>query len=226
MVPDDDDHQPAVLTTMELPDGSVSGGLLRRSDDELVVQLYGEEELSPGDEIRVQGDRYMTVTEVRHGYVDDMRVTDLVVEGPFLRLLRGHRLGDGWPQAYWRDLAAQCGEHGFARPIVRFLELLGELRTTEQIGLVRCEMRSLSAEHLATVTGQVGGALLNLERLGAPQELVAGVRSLYRTLLEEMSDRLDRGEFLHPPDPARHVRYGRDRNDDWPEVRDWVDLVS
>lgn len=225
MRPDDGDQRGAVLTSVELPDGSVSGGLLLRSKEELVLQLYAEVDLEAGEEVRVPGDRYFTVTDVRTGHVDDFRATDVVVEGPFLRLLQGHRLGDGWPQAYWHDLAEQCDEHGFARPIVRFLELLGELRTSNQLGLARGEMRSLSAEHLATVTGQVGGALLNLKRLDAPEDLVESVTTLYRTLLDEMSDRADRGEYLQPPDPMERVRVGRDRPRNWRELRDWTDLV-
>lgn len=185
MSPDDGDHRGAMLTSVELLDGSVSGGLLLRSGDELVLQLYSDEEVRPGDEIRIPGDRYLTVTDVRHDAVDDFAVTNVVVEGPFLRLLRGHRLGDGWPQAYWRDLAEQCEEHGFARPIVKFSE-----------------------------------------RLGASEDLVECVASLYRKLVDEMNERHDQGEYLHPPDPARHVRYGRDQADDWRTIRDWFELVS
>lgn len=222
---DEVDHEErSVLTSVELPDGSVCGGLFFRTGDELVLQLYGEMEVPAGEEVRVQGDQYFRIRDVRRGVMDDFPVTDLVVEGPFHRLLRGHSLGDGWPQLYWRDLAAQCEDHGFARPIVRFLELLGELRTAEQVGMARSEMRSLSAGHLATVTGQVGGALLNLERLGAPADLVEDISALYRMLVDEMERR--QGEYGVRPDPARHVRYGSRQPESWRRLDDWVDLVS
>lgn len=172
------------------------------------------------------GDRYLSVTEVRRRALDDYRVTDLAVRGPFHRRLQGHRLGDGWPLRYWRDLAEQCDDEGFARPVVGFLEFLGELRSSKQMSLARGRMRSLSAEHLAAVTGQVGGGLLNLERMDAPDDLVGRVSALYRALLDEMRDRCEEGEYLQPPDPGPRLRFGGRQHDGWRDVRDWGDVVS
>lgn len=224
---DEGDHRQKVLSSLELPDGSMCGGMLVDDDEgEMVLRLYTEKELQAGEEVGLPGDRYLSVTGVRHRVVDDYEVTELTVRGPFHRQLEGHRLGDGWPQEYWRDLAARCDEEGFAWPVVRFLELLGELRSTEQMGLARGQMRSLSAEHLATVTGQVGGALLNLQWLDPPGDLVEKVSALYRALLDEMRERGEEGEYLQPPNPDRRVRLAGDRPDDRRGFRDWDDLVQ
>lgn len=214
------------VTTVTLPDGSESGGQLAMGSGGLVLRLYAEKDLSPGDEIEIPDDRYFTVTGVRQRRLDDLRVTEVAVQGPFLRQLEGHELGDGWPQTYWRDLAATCDENGFAPAVVRFLRFLGELRTTRQIGVARGRARSLSAEHLATVTGQVGGALLNLERVGAPDDLVESVSGLYRVLLEEMSDRCEEGQYPQPPNATTRIRFGSRQPDDWRDFRDWIDPVS
>lgn len=219
------DRKKEVLSSLELPDGSMCGGLLVDDGDARVLRLYAEQDLKPGDEVELPGDRYLSVTAVRRKALDDHPVTELEVQGPFHRCLQGHRLGDGWPQGYWRDLAARCDEEGFARPVVGFLELLGELRSSKQMGLARGRIRSLSAEHLATVTGQVGGGLLNLERMDAPDELVGRVSALYRALLDEMRERCEDGEYLQPPDPSPRLRLGGEKPESWREYRDWSDVV-
>jgi hypothetical protein len=222
---DSSDRQKKVLSSLELPDGSMCGGLLLVDDEDKVLRLFTDEDVRPGDEVGLPGDRYVSVMGVRRRPLDDYLVTDLAVRGPFDRRLQGHRLGDGWPQGYWRDLAARCDEEGFARPVVGFLEFLGELRSSQQMGLARGRMRSLSAEHLATVTGQIGGGLLNLERLGAPDDLVGRVSSLYRALLDEMRGRCEDGEYPQPPDPRPRLRLGGGRPDGWRDVREWDDVV-
>lgn len=222
---DPDGDQEGARTSVELPDGSEAHGRLVETEGRWVLRLHGEKELEAGDEIGITAERYLTVTEVRRRRMDDFVVTELALRGPFLRPLEGHSLGDGWPQEYWFRLAARCEHDGFARPVVRFLERLGELRTSDQLGVARGWMDSLSAEHLATVTGQVGGALLNLERIGAPDDLVDDVASLYSDMVDELSERTDRGEFLQPPNPATRVRWGRHRPETSRTLRDWSDLI-
>lgn len=223
---DSSDRHNAELNSVVLPDGSESGGWLFGDGDRRVLRLFGERDVGAGDEVELPGDRYLAVADVRLRAVDDYVVTDLTVRGPFFRQLEGHPLGDGWPQTYWRDLATQCYEDGFARPVVGFLERLGELRTSDQIGLARGKMRALSAEHLATVTGQVAGALVNLRSNDAPEELVDEVTALYRMLLDEVDARCERGEYLQPPNPATRVRIGRYPPDVLRKPLDWRDLVS
>lgn len=91
------DRKKEVLSSLELPDGSMCGGLLLDGDDGgKVLRLFAEEDVRPGDEVELQGDRYLSVEAVRHRALDDWRVTDLVVRGPFHRREQGDRLGDGW----------------------------------------------------------------------------------------------------------------------------------
>lgn len=212
-------------TRIELPDGSEARGLLIKTVDGWVLQVHGDKGLGPGDEVGLPEARYFTVVDVRRRRLDDYVVTELAVQGPFLRALDGHSLGDGWPQEYWRSVAEQCEYDGFAHQVVRYLERLGELRTVDQLNLARGWTDSLSAEHLAAVTGQVGGALLNLKRIKAPEDLVEDVASLYRDLVDEISNRAEQGEYLQPPNPATLVRMGRHQPDDWREVGDWSDLI-
>ncbi|MFW6192825.1 MAG: hypothetical protein ACOC83_04990 [Gemmatimonadota bacterium] len=219
------ERQKRVLSSLELPDGSMCGGMLVGDGEGTVLRLFSEVDLHPGDEVELPGDRYLSVTGTRHRVLDDFLVTELAVQGPFQRRLQGHELGDGWPQGYWRELAARCDEEGFARPVVRFLDFLGELRSSKQMGLARGRMRSLSAEHLAAVTGQVGGGLMNLERLGAPNALVGKVSALYRALLDEMGARCEDGEYLQPPAASSRLGFGGRRPDGWRECRDWDDVV-
>lgn len=223
---DSSDRKKRVLSSLELPDGSMCSGLLVDDGEApTVLRLYTEADVRAGEEVDLPGDRYLSIAGVRRKALDDYAVTELTVQGPFHRRLQGHSLGDGWPQGYWRDLAAKCAEEGFARPVVRCLEFLGELRSSDQMGLARGQMRSLSAEHLATVTGQVGGALLDLEELEAPDGLVGQVAALYRELLDEIGDRCEAGEYLQPPNPRSRLRVGRRRPDGWREYRDWSDIV-
>lgn len=138
----------------------------------------------------------------------------------------GHPLGDGWPRRTWHELADECLRAGLARPVVRFLRFLGGLRACDQLCIARGEMRALSSEHLATVAGQVGGALLLLEREDAPAEVLDHVATLYEVLLEELDDRVERGEYLQPPALPARLRYGWRKPDGWREYRDWLDLVG
>lgn len=224
--PASEDRRNGVMTSVELPDGSAAAGLLVEDGDGLTLRLHADEELRPGAEVEGPDDRFFRVVDVRPGNVDDHPVTELAVRGPFLRRLEGHRLGDGWPQRYWREVAAHCDEEAYARPVVRFLRLLSELRTSRQIGFAREEMRSLSAEHLATVTGQVGGALLHLRRTeDVPEEVVGQVAGLYRALLDEMSRRCEAGEYAQPPSPASRIRLGGRLPEGWRECRDWADVA-
>lgn len=226
MAAETSDRESAVLCSVDLPDGSESGGWLYGDGDRRVLRLFGEHDVQAGDELELPGERYLTVVDARHRALEDWVVTDLTVEGPNFRQLEGHALGDGWPQRYWRDLAERCYRDGFARPVVRFLELLGELRTFDQIRLARGEMRSLSAEHLAAAAGQVAGALMNLRHNDAPEDLVDAVAALYGMLLDEVDTRCERREYLQPPNPAAHVRIGRHPPDVLAEIRDWRDVVA
>lgn len=139
--------------------------------------------------------------------------------------LEGHSLGDGWPQDYWRRLAAQCDQDGFAWPVVKFLELLSELRTSEQLLFARNRMYSLSPEHLATTAGQIGGALLNLREADAPEDLVAAVASLYEMLVEEMDERVDRGVSPQLPELDSRLGLGGWQPERWRSLGSWRDLL-
>lgn len=71
------DWQNGALTSVRLPAGSASGGLLVVEDDVLVFLLFADEDLEVGDEVVVPSDRRCTVTTVRHVTLDQRPVTAL-----------------------------------------------------------------------------------------------------------------------------------------------------
>lgn len=223
---DPGDGRPGLLTSVELPDGSAAGGWLVDVPPEWVLRLYVETDLRPGEEMELSDGRRLTVREVSARPLADPPGTDVRVEGRCLSHLENGAGGDeAWPRAAWRSLAKRCRYDGFARPVVRFLGRLGQLRSALQIDRARDAAAGLSAEHLAAATGQVGGELLRLRADGAPGDVVGAVASLYRDLLEEMGERCDRGEFLQPPNPAARIRVGRHQPDAWRTFDAWGDLL-
>lgn len=72
-------RQQGALTRVELPDGSVSGGLLVR-DESLVLVLFEELPLKAGDTVVATRGRRLTVVSVHHGELNGEPVTALEVE--------------------------------------------------------------------------------------------------------------------------------------------------
>lgn len=72
-------RQHGALTRVELPDGSVSGGLLVR-DDSLVLVLFEELALEVGDRVVTARGRRLTVASVHHGQLNGEPVTALEVD--------------------------------------------------------------------------------------------------------------------------------------------------
>jgi hypothetical protein len=72
-------RQHGALTRVELPDGSVSGGLLVRGDRPVLV-LFEELALETGDVVVAARDRRLTVASVHHGQLNGEPVTALEVE--------------------------------------------------------------------------------------------------------------------------------------------------
>lgn len=73
-------RQDGALTRVELPDGSGSGGLLVRDTGRLVLVLFEEIALDPGEEVVAHPRRRLTVTSVHHGELNGEDVTALEVE--------------------------------------------------------------------------------------------------------------------------------------------------
>lgn len=67
------------LTSVELPGGSTSGGLLVDEGERLVVVLFEEEEVEIGDQVVASPDRRLTVVSVHHGTLNRQPVTALEV---------------------------------------------------------------------------------------------------------------------------------------------------
>lgn len=68
-----------VLRRIQLPDGSISPGLLIKDGTRVVLVLYSREDVHLGDEVAVSADRTFTVTSVRESSVGDRPVTELDV---------------------------------------------------------------------------------------------------------------------------------------------------
>lgn len=72
-------RQHGALMRVELPDGSVSGGLLVR-DGSLVLVLFEELTLEVGDRVVTTRGRRLTVASVHHGQLNGEPVTALEVD--------------------------------------------------------------------------------------------------------------------------------------------------
>lgn len=69
------------LTSVRLPGGTSSGGLLVDEGDRLVFVLFAEEEVEVGDEVVAPPGRRFTVASVHRGTLNDHPVTALEVRG-------------------------------------------------------------------------------------------------------------------------------------------------
>lgn len=78
---DASDHEHSVLTSLTLPDGSASGGLLVPEGDDLVFVLFADEELGVGDTV-VASEQRFTIASVRHAHRLEQPVTALVIRRP------------------------------------------------------------------------------------------------------------------------------------------------
>lgn len=72
-------RQQGALTRVELPNGSVSGGLLVR-DDPTVLVVFEDLSLEVGDEVITARGRRLTVGSVHHGELNGEAVTALEVQ--------------------------------------------------------------------------------------------------------------------------------------------------
>lgn len=80
---DANDREQGVLTSVELPDGSGSGGVLVAEGDTPVFVLFADEALEVGDEVEVVASRRrFTITYVRHAHLGEQRVTALGIRAP------------------------------------------------------------------------------------------------------------------------------------------------
>lgn len=71
----------STLTSVRLPDGSESGGVLIDRDGEMVFVLFADEDLAAGDRIEIAQELTLTVAGVEHGTLSGQRVTILDVGG-------------------------------------------------------------------------------------------------------------------------------------------------
>lgn len=66
----------SLIVSVRLPDGSGSGGVLIEEQDELVLVLFDERELSIGDELVLPyDDTRVEVVDVDRGTMEEQRVT-------------------------------------------------------------------------------------------------------------------------------------------------------
>jgi hypothetical protein len=76
---DDSYREDGTLTSVMLPAGAASGGLLLDESGRRLLVLFADEELEPGDEVRVPSGSRFTVTSVQHGRLNGEPVTALQV---------------------------------------------------------------------------------------------------------------------------------------------------